>query len=188
MLQEIETLAQDNACQESLSDGELLALLGEARPHGFRYTMLLLDVQERAGKTNIDLQTLLDLSAALARVGVFTKIFLPSTFQKQLHKQRKRLSLDWIVLQWSDDNLSTLLKRRLAQFGKDTLASWCDPGCPSPDRRLICAAQGIPGGLIRKGNELLRCVGRNQRLLTARDLDKILGPPWTDEKSREPAN
>lgn len=44
----------------------------------------------------------------------------------------------------------------------------------SPDQRLVRAAGGTPGGLIRRGNDLLRRIGQRQRLLTARDLDEIL--------------
>lgn len=182
MLQEIEALVRDASFQESLTGEELLSLLSEARPHGFQYTMLLLDVQEQTGRgkgivLEQCLQSLLDLADRLARVGVFTKAFLPDAFRKLSHKREERPPLRWMELQWSDDDLSALLRARLAQFDEETLAAWCDPEVKSlsPDARLVRAAQGTPRRLICKGNELLRHIGKTQRLLTADDLNKILG-------------
>ena len=180
LLREIEDLTHGCSFQKPLTDNELLALLSEARPRGFQYTIMLLDVQRQTDEgenTSSEqcLQSLLDLSDALARVCVFIKIFLPDTFQKSL--RRAQLPLEPTQLQWSNDDLFRLLKNRLKQFGDETLVAWCDPreGYLSPDSRLVRAAQGTPGGLIRKGNELLRRIGQTQHRLTVDDLDDVLG-------------
>jgi hypothetical protein len=121
----------------------------------------------------------------LARGGVFVKAFFPDTFQDSLRQRAGPLSIEIKPLQWEDDDLLRLLKTRMMKFRDETLAAWCDPGKGdlSPNARLIGAAQGTPGDLIRKGNELLRRIGQNERRLTARDLDEILGalPPSSDE-------
>jgi len=190
LLQEIDGLTQCCSFRKPLTDNGLLALLGEARPRGFRYTTFLLDVQteiDEGEDTSSDryLQSLLDLSDRLARVAVFVKAFLPGTFQQAL--RRARLP-EPVSLEWSDDDLSMLLEDRLKQFGDETLAAWCDPreGDLSPDSRLLNAAQGTPGSLMRKGNELLRRIGQTQRLLTARDLDEVLGPAPAQPDEAEP--
>ncbi|MEA3340301.1 MAG: hypothetical protein U9R15_10075, partial [Chloroflexota bacterium] len=186
MIKEIENLTRSSSFDDPLPDGELLVLLSEARPRGFQYTVVLLDVQEQAGKDESVLpsqylESLLNLNDALARIGVFIKAFLPDTFQEHLRQQNDR---PFVTLDWSKNDLSSLLESRLKQFGDDTLAAWCDPreGDLSPDSRLVRAAQGTPSGLICMGNELLRHIGQKQRLLTARDLNDILGPlPQLDE-------
>jgi len=180
MLQEVETLIQGSSFQEPLSDDGLLALLSEAYPRGFRYTTILLDVQEqtdegKAAPSDACLRSLFGLSDALARSGVFVKAFLPDTFWESGGQQSNQQPR---ALQWSDTDLRRLLGSRLARFGDDTLAAWCDPreGDLSPDSHLVSAAHGTPGGLSNKGNELLRRTGQRQRRLTAQDLDEILGP------------
>ncbi len=187
MLKEIEYLTQDNSFEEPLPGDELLALLSEARPRGFQYTIILLDVQEQAGgddegaSSDKYLESLLELSDKLARIGLFVKAFLTDTFRERLRQQSDRLT---VALDWSEDDLSELLENRLKQFGDDTLAAWCDPreGELSPDDRLVSAAEGTPGGLIHKGNELLQRIGQTGRRLRARDLDDVLGPqPDEDE-------
>ena len=192
MLRELEALTGDSSSQEPLSDDELLALLSEARPHSFEYTMILLDVQEQtsigeAAASDVCLGSLLDLSEALARIGVFVKTFLPNVFQEHWdHHSSQPL----IALQWPDDYIYRLLEERLKFVDgladwydpksetTSLLRAWCDPkeGELSPDSRLVSAAQSTPGGLVRKGNELLRRIGQTQHRLTAQDLDEILGP------------
>ncbi|HID63141.1 MAG TPA: hypothetical protein EYP49_10435 [Anaerolineae bacterium] len=192
MLRELEALTGDSSSQEPLSDDELLALLSEARPHSFEYTMILLDVQEQtsigeAAASDVCLGSLLDLSEALARIGVFVKTFLPNVFQEHWdHHSSQPL----IALQWPDDYIYRLLEERLKFVDgladwydpksetTSLLRAWCDPkeGELSPDSRLVSAAQSTPGGLMRKGNELLRRIGQTQHRLTAQDLDEILGP------------
>lgn len=208
MLKEIELLVQDGSPHKILTDEELLTLLSKARPHGFQHTMLLLDVHEQAGKSkdtvlDLRLQSLLDLSDRLMRVGVFIKAFLPDAFQEPL----ERRGVIPTLVQWLDKDssgegrdLSTLLENYLKQAGEVNLTAWCNmrdlqdnyvqqsgrdamtawyevtEGEASPNNRLLKAARGTPGGLIHKGKELLRHIGREQRHLMARDLDMILGP------------
>jgi hypothetical protein len=179
ILREIESLIQGGSFQKPLADDELLVLLGGACPYGFRYMMLLLDVQERASvgevvSSDACLRRLIGLIDILARIGIFVKAFLPDVTLDRLGGQ---LSVKPLLLEWSDSDLLGLLERRLTRLGIDSLAAWCDPEARalSPDSWLVSAAQGTPGGLIRKGNELLRCIGQNHRHLTAQDLDDILG-------------
>jgi hypothetical protein len=188
MIQEIENLIQDVSFQEPLPDEELLYLLSRARPHSFQSTTILLDVQKAESNetaSDVSFGALLDLVDMLARGGVFVKAFFPDTFQDSLRQRAGPLSIEIKPLQWEDDDLLRLLKTRMMKFRDETLAAWCDPGEGdlSPNARLIGAAQGTPGDLIRKGNELLRRIGQNERRLTARDLDEILGalPPSSDE-------
>lgn len=182
VLKEIEGLTQKSSFQDPLADYDLLALLSQARPRSFRYSIVLLDVQEKVDETGV--ATLFKMSDALARGGVFVKSFLPDT--SLVREQIDQLSIEPIELHWSDDLLLELLGNYLQNFGDDSLAAWCDPELRarglapenflSPDERLVRAAEGTPGGLIRKGNELLCCIGQNQHALTASDLDDILGP------------
>ena len=186
VFREIETLIQGSLFQGPLSDGELLALLSEARPYGFRYTMILLDVQEQIGSdegtaSDSSLRPLLDLSEALARIGVFVKTFLPDTFQEVLGQHSDQLLVELISLQWSEKDLFSLLDKRLETVKTANNERFEQVGLASAEAKVVFrehmkAAQGTPGGLIRKGNELLRRIGRTQRRLTAQDLDDILGP------------
>lgn len=184
LLKEIESLTQKSVFQETLIDCELAALLGHARPSSFRYTIVLLDVQDQAKRelTGEGISTFLDLSDTLARSGVFVKGLLPNHFTG---KSLIQFPIETKEAKWSEGLLSQLLNNYLKCFGDDSLAAWCDrkelrsrdldtESPSSPDQRLVRAAGGTPGGLIRRGNDLLRRIGQRQRLLTARDLDEIL--------------
>lgn len=179
MLEGIERLAKDASFTTSLNDSEVLVRMSEAYPQGFQHALVLMDVQQHGSNgavvTAEFVDTLLDLRNRLARVGVVVKIFLPDLFQGLLPEAGVQPS---VRLEWGDEELLELLKNRLAKFGDDSLAAWCDPEARSrsPDERLVNAAQGTPGGLIEKGNELLRRIGQTQRLLTEEDLSEILGP------------
>ncbi len=183
---EIEQLIQDGMLQRPLSDERMLSLLSRAFPDGFRYTMLLLDVQEMTGDEDGEnikahLKATSDLSDALARVGIFVKMFLPRTLREHLPGGNK-LFAPPVELQWLRDDMGALLKKYIEPLGNVTLAEWCDSkdlteqDWQHVDDRLFQAAQYTPRGLIRKGNELLRRIGQTQQRLTADDLNKILGP------------
>lgn len=198
MLQEIEALAPEASLREPVTDQDWLALLGEARPYGFRCTILLVDIRQPTGGkgvTGVALRPLLELSEELARIGVFVKAFLPAPFRLPLQE----CGVTPVPLQWSVRDLSTLLENYLKRAGEDNLNAWCDlrdlqghyvqqtggdantawcevtEGEASPKARLIRSAQGNPRVLIRKGNELLERVGVTGHLLEAQDLDEILG-------------
>ncbi len=186
LLEEIENLTQKSSFQEQLTDSGVLTLLSQARPRSFRYSIILLDVQEQAGKelTGPEVGTLINLSDELARNGVFVKSFLPDV--RPVREQIDQSSTAVVELEWPDALLFELLENYLRHFGDDSLAAWCDPELKgeslkredpsSPDSRLVRAAGGTPRGLIRKGNELLRRIGQKGQVLEAQDLDDILGP------------
>lgn len=183
MLEEMGRLTKDTPIATSLTVDELSVLISEAYPHGFQHVLILLDVQQIGnGETEVSieyLRSLLDLMDRFTWVGVIVKILLPGAFLKPLLELDNQLTVHPILLEWLEA-LRQLLKNRLAQFGDDTLAVWCDREARSlslsPDERLINTAKGTPRGLIKKGNELLRRIGQSGCLLTPTDLDEILGP------------
>ena len=182
----IEDLAEGSSFQGSVPDDELLSWLSKARPHDFRYTMILLDLQEQADQednetTDAYLKSLNDLSNTLARVGIFVKAFLPHTLQASLRKYSGELSTESIELQWSEEYLATLLKKYLEPLQNESWTEWFDRRDFDEDdwalvgKRLFEAAQGTPAGLIQVGNELLQRIGEEQRLLRLQDFNMIVG-------------
>ncbi len=182
MLAELEPLTQSASASLSLGEGDLLMLLGEARPHGFSHMTIWLDVQvgeDQQGATCDDgLSVLLGLLTTLERRGVLVKAFLPAeVFKKPLRHLGKKAPVEPIPLEWSGDELRHLLVRRLARFGYDSLAAWCIPGetVPDADQRLVERANGSLRRLMELGNALLRRIGQRGNKLTAADLDQVLG-------------
>lgn len=179
VLSQIEELAQGRTFQQSLNDDDLVTLLGDARPHGFRFTTLLTDMQGTGG-ASLEAETLIGLSERLAQVGVFIKAFLPDSFRAHLESR----GLLFVTLRWEDDLLHKLLEARLKSVGAQVaydpragekaslLGTWCDlrEGDLSLDSRLIQAAHGTPRGLFDKGNALLRRIGERGRPLRRADL------------------
>jgi hypothetical protein len=152
----------------------------------------LLDVQEQRDQhedvaVEECIVSLVEYSDKLARNGVFVKAFLPCEFCEQ---EDQNIGERIIGLEWSDGQLRKLLEERLKPFVQDAdvydprtermhpLRPWCDPREADLflEGRLVKAAHGKPGALIRKGDELLRLIGREQRLLREEDLVDVLGP------------
>lgn len=159
----------------------LLDLLGQARPAGLSYTYVLVDLEEptdtiTAAQIATRLQPLLYQAVHLDQLGVYLKLFLPDT----LHPFLSLESFSPVFLTWTEQDLTRLLNRRLAMVGCPSLLALCGPdvcGEPSPDTRLVRAANGSPRKLIQLGNKLLERVGKHPELgrITADDLDAVLG-------------
>jgi len=113
------------------------------------------------------------LGVGLSRVGIILKAFIATDNPTSLQAYGE-------IILWEKRDLRELLHKRLffGKEGEETLEAWCDlrrwEGPPA-EERLLRAARGRPGELIRLGNELLRCIGRKQGLLTPEDFDAILG-------------
>lgn len=170
MHQELERLLSNTALAAPPED-EMLALLGAARPHGFPYTLVLVDLPDT---TQNDVASVwLDLAALLQGELVYLKI-LGSDELKALAKN--------VVVQlgWLEGQLQTLLRNRLGVVGVESLATWCAPSAQqfSPEQRLVQAAQGLPGRLIHLGNQLLAQLTTHpdDPRLTEQDLHIVLGP------------
>ncbi len=153
-----------------LSQPDLLILLSQARPAVFPRTLILVDVQ-RGLETKSVLPYFYALSDLLARAGVILQVFLavsPSDNPPMYGK----------FLEWSDDDLHDLLRRRLSLFSSDeTLDTWCDLRVwksPSAEERLVAAAAHNPRRLIRLGNALLRRIGERALRLQPEDVDEVL--------------
>jgi hypothetical protein len=194
MRREIDRLTKDVSFTSIPTDTELLALMSAAYPEGFQRMMLLLDVQRNGVKDDPatsmgNLTFLYDLANRLEGAGVIVKTFLPDSFHDAMIHCMPQLSVETVSLHWSDRDLLNLLRKRLAHLGDDSLAAWCDlrtlnsEDFRTIDQRLVKAAKGTPGGLMAKGNELLRRIGQNQRRLSSLDLDDILGPTSTGKES-----
>jgi len=158
---------------------EYLRLLDNCRPHGFESVRLFLDWNLKTpSKAVIPLAR---LSTQLANVGIFFSAFVADAVSGKI---RTRLRDEFpeirlIQLDWDETQLKGLLRTRLARYGEESIASWCDPLArrPDPDGRLIQATgSNTPQGIIRKGNALLRRIGEKQALLSQEDLDKPLPP------------
>jgi len=171
VIEEITTLI-GNVPQMALSRRELLALLSNVCPHAdFPRLLILADVQGTVGEETA--LNLYRLGVGLSRVGIILKAFVATDDPASLQAYGE-------LIFWEERDLRELLQSRLSFWkeGEQTLEAWCDlrrwEGLPA-EERLLQAARGRPGELIRLGNELLRCIGRKQGLLTPEDFDAILG-------------
>ena len=169
IVEEITALTRD-APRTMLSCRELLALLSDASPYDFPRLLILADVQGTVGEETA--LNLYRLGEWLNMAGIILKAFTATDTPKSLEVYGK-------CIFWEEGDLRELLRTRLlhGKEGEETLEAWCDlrkwKGPPA-EERLIRAAQGRPGELIRLGNELLRRIGRNQRLLTPKDFNAVL--------------
>jgi hypothetical protein len=158
----------------TLSQPDLLTLLGEARPADFPCTLILVDVQGIVENEDTVL-VMHALSDSLAQVEVILQAFLAVPPSSRLKKYGK-------FLEWSAEDLRAMLRRRLRLLSSDeTLDAWCDLrewDGPSAEERLIAAAGCNPQRLIRLGNALLRRIGEKGQLLNPQDLNDILGPVY----------
>lgn len=144
-------------------------LLGDVHLNDFPCILILADAQQDIEEAS--LVALWALKGLLEHKDIAIKCFLPaSALTEQLGKK----------LCWSDKDLEELIKRRFALLSPgESLGAWCDMRTwegPSAQDRLIAAARGNPARLIQMGNNLLRWIGRNQRLLTPEDVDTVLTP------------
>jgi len=163
LAEELTTLVQD-APATALSQREWLALLGKTCPYDFPYLLILADVQGMAGEgTALNLYR---LGGGLNRAGVILKAFVATEEPNSLKAYGRFIS-------WKEEDLGELLHKC---FEKGSLGDWCKLRAEGSllEERLLRAAQGRPGELIRLGNELLRCIGRKQRHLTPEDFDAVL--------------
>lgn len=174
-IRELETLAP---VDKLLRNVEVMNLLSQVRPEGFTSTLLLLDIQNPRGQTNrasIDLGQLCD---RLARAGIITKVFLPITLRYIVVAHP---TIPHYNLAFSKEDLKLILEQRMVHAGDSDLSTWCDPEArelvQDLDDRMVEAADGKPGVLFRKGNDLLRCIGKKEGLLSVEDLSEILGLP-----------
>lgn len=167
----------------SLGEEEYLYWLENIHPEDFHNTVLILDLLTISPATQKQRRFVSpDLIHVLADADIFTKIFTEKDCNDLLAFEDAHIIMlrwDWtIALENYPSLLAYILHSELGQCGEDSLASWCDPVARrlDPDDRLVAASGGTPAGLIRKGNELLRWIGKNQAKLSARSLDDILGP------------
>lgn len=177
--------------QSTISDHELLTTLSVARPRGFEYTTILIDIQNQvlAGHTNTDdlskyVGLTLELCEALKSVRIPVFVFFPERFQGALDEIEQWQGDEVKRLQWSpgshtetgdnqpEDNLYDLLERRVGEHSN--LNNLCDPGVKDVTERLVEKADGNPGKLISTANALLRKAGQKRGKLTAEDVDAIL--------------
>jgi len=180
VLGEVEKIVNQAKLEDWPDEMVLIDLLGKARPHGFSCTYLLVDIAKEPADGEVaaiaaQLQPLLDLAVPLARVGVYSKAFLPEKLQSHL---RINPPFQPMSLTWREPDLKALLVSRLHSVGCSSLDLWCDSEAKawSLDERLIQAAKESPRELIRYGNRLLACVAAHpdRPLLTAADIVRAL--------------
>lgn len=171
VLEEIRSYLADSS-RPLLAPADLLTLFGEARPEDFSCTLILADVQG-VTESEESILSLYALSDALARAGIIVQVFLATPSTTDLRKCGESL-------EWSEEDLEALLHNRLRLLSSDdSLDTWSDMRVwrgLSVEERLIAAAERTPRELIRKGNALLRHIGKTGRRLTPEDLDEVLGP------------
>lgn len=112
------------------------------------------------------------LGEGLNRAGVILKAFVATEEPDSLKAYGGFIS-------WKERDLRDLLHKRLE---KESLEAWHELGAweEPPEERLLSAAQGRPGELLRLGNELLRRIGQEQRRLTPKDFRAVLRTTrWT---------
>ena len=176
MLEEIENLRPREPLHKPLAADKLLQYLAEARPRDYAHTAILIDVQKNTAASETFVNALLHLNETLSRAGVLSKVFLPQSFELILKRVELPSRIVKQPLIWSDTELATLLSRWMQRDA--SIDAWCDrrQGNLNAQSRLVHAAQGTPLGLLLKGNELLRVIGKKNAKLTEEDLDHVLGP------------
>jgi hypothetical protein len=178
MAEEIRELGSLAPVEKLLRNVEIMNLLSQVRPEGFTSTLLLLDIQNPHGQINRASIDLVNLCDRLARAGIITKVFLPTTLRYIVGTNPTIPHYD---LAFSRKDLKLILEQRMGHAGDSDLTTWCDPEArelvQDLDDRMVEAADGKPGVLFRKGNDLLRCIGKKESLLSVEDLSEILGLP-----------
>lgn len=169
-----------------LDEAEMLLLLADARLHHFRQYYLLTDISCESLKLfepkdlATQIRPLLALARPLATVNIHLKVALPHDLEEHI---RDAPGLECVSLTWTKAGLTKLLNTRLKAAGVESLLALCDSSVrrtPSPAERLIQAAEGLPGNLIRKGNDLLEkaCESPGKKpKLTEVVFQSVLGPP-----------
>jgi hypothetical protein len=182
MYQEV-SYDQEVSCEKCL--GSFPALLADALPCRFECMYLVLDLSTIPTKPRImaekarSLRQLLDLTIPLAARGVYLKLFLPDVLRPHLGDLS---AYEVVTLTWSPDNLADMLDVRIRAATGSSLAALCGsdvPTEPSPDVRLVKAANGSPRQLVRLGNELLKTLAQRapeEPTLSAEEIDNVLGP------------
>lgn len=179
MLKELDQLVPKKS--KNLPEDELIDLLRVARPSDYTWTFVLVDMAHETKRDESTLKTaecihaLIELMWPLESAGTFLKMLLPDELRPCLKLPNLPGAEELI---WTNDELTTLLQKRLFVYGVESLAIGCDVEArfPNPDERLVKAAQGLPGRLIQLGNELsTRASNRTSLKITAADLDDVLG-------------
>lgn len=192
MRQEIKRCAKDiQPSSQSLEEIEIL--LGDIVPAGLDLC-LLLDIQSPPptdqAQFEEQMQAIVDWMDKLDRIGWVTKAFFPLPEDGVEIPSQEVWWYATSELRWEDENLISLFETRFERvFGGVRLQSLCDQGVrlkykkeEELQRRLIAASGGTPRGLIQKGNLLLQH-NEQEGLLSAQDLDDILGPYPPEEST-----
>ncbi len=164
LISAIEQLDPDVQHASGLDEVLWIDLLRDVPPAGFSHIYLLIDVLDelKDAKAAIAcLRTIVDLSTALATVGIYLKLFLPEAVVPHLGDLK---GLDVVALSWDKQELRSVLTERIRQAsregtsaGRESLKALCDldaQGMGVDDSLINMAA--TPRDLVRLGNQLLQ--------------------------------
>ena len=156
LVREIRGLYQKTPVDRTMAE-DYLDLLADAIPGGVECIYLLgdlpgRDVPDRIKEMTASVRSLLPLAMPLAARGVYLKLFVP---EKVRNAMTGCGGCQEVVLAWTPELLTRLLKNRLRQAGGQSLAALCRPPDPEVEHRLVQIAGDSPRRLVRAGNALI---------------------------------
>jgi hypothetical protein len=96
-----------------------------------------------------------------------------------------QLNLPVIPLTWSRGMLKNVLKTRMDNINLGGIGVFFDPSLRQVAQDLVLKAADNPGDLICKGNEILRVIGKNNRILNVKDAKVIFGVSLVNKVLKE---
>lgn len=137
-------------------------VISKARPANLKATYVLLDIptlwSEESDLCLKSLGLLIERTGVLASQSVYLKLFLP---QAAAHPLATHWPLQTIFLEWSEEDLKSMLYKRLTQSSAGYVESLqlllsAEEYPPDPDTWLVRSAEGSPRRLVDLGNQMLR--------------------------------
>lgn len=158
-----------------LTIGGIPRLLLQILPPAYNNFLFLLDWQDTPKSLSRGSRDILDFIRRMQHErGVTFKVFSgPSSLSNFVAED---LQFPTVKIDWSFEGLKEVLTSRIENAGIPGLGYWFGVEIRNISTQLLLKSAGkTPGGLIRKGNQLLKFIGENKRILRLKDAETIFG-------------